>query len=126
MLHLNASELLHIAGRVVDPLIVRDAGLLEAAAARPQATFDGRPVYDDLVEMAAALTESIVTNHGLVDGNKRLGLAALVVFLGINGSRLTMSNDGAYDLIYGIASGERRGVQDVARTLRPHIQPRHR
>lgn len=126
MLHLNTSELLHIAGRVVDPLIVRDAGLLEAAAARPQATFDGRPVYDDLVEMAAALTESIVTNHGLVDGNKRLGLAALVVFLGINGSRLTMSNDGAYDLIYGIASGELRGVHDVARTLRPHIQPRHR
>ena len=76
--------------------------------------------------MAAALTESVVTNRGLVDGNKRLGLAALVVVLRINGSRLTMSNDEAYDLICGIASGELRGVQDVARTLRPHIQSRHR
>ncbi|MGI9196899.1 MAG: type II toxin-antitoxin system death-on-curing family toxin [Candidatus Nanopelagicales bacterium] len=121
MINLTAGDLMRIAGHVIQQPHVRDAGLMEAAAARPQATFDGQPVYGDLVEMAAALTESLVTNHALVDGNKRLGLAGLLVFLGINGHTVTMSNGEAYDFIYGIASGQLRGVPEIARQLRPYV-----
>jgi death on curing protein len=63
---------------------VRDAGLIEAALARPQSGY-----YRDLVEEAAALWESLTMNHGFVDGNKRIGFAATYVFLRINGRLVT-------------------------------------
>jgi death on curing protein len=78
---------------------------------------------DDVLHIAhrtigtVALTHSLVCNHALVDGNKRLGLACLVVFLGMNGRRLTMGNDEAYDFIYGIAAGDLRDVSDIARRI---------
>ena len=53
--------------------VVRDLGILEAAAARPRATAFGEDIYRDLERKAAALLHSIVTGHPLVDGNKRLG-----------------------------------------------------
>lgn len=59
---------------------IRDAGLLEAALARPQSGY-----YRDLIEEAAALGESLTMNQGFVDGNKRVGFAATHVFLCING-----------------------------------------
>ncbi|WP_229117223.1 type II toxin-antitoxin system death-on-curing family toxin [Enemella dayhoffiae] len=83
MLHLTAEELIHIANRATDTTVgVRDAGLLESAAARPQTSVFGQDAYPDLVTKAPALTQSIVGNHALVDGNKRLGLGALIAFLG--------------------------------------------
>ncbi|MEY2855219.1 MAG: hypothetical protein RL030_2351 [Pseudomonadota bacterium] len=63
---------------------VRDAGLIEAALARSQSGY-----YADLVEEAAALWESLTTNRGFVDGNKRVGFAATQVFLRINGLDIT-------------------------------------
>lgn len=63
---------------------VRDAGLIEAALARPQSGY-----YADLIEEAAALWESLTMNHGFVDGNKRVGFAATHVFLRINGLDIT-------------------------------------
>ena len=65
---------------------IRDAGLLEAALARPQSGY-----YRDLIEEAAALWESLTMNHGFVDGNKRVGFAATHVFLRINGLDITAS-----------------------------------
>jgi death on curing protein len=119
VLFLTLDEALSIARRVVGAdVMVRDAGLLEAALARPQATYEGAVVYPDLDDMAAALTESIVTNHALVDGNKRLALACLIVFLRINGQPLRMSNDEAYDLIHDIASGSLRGVDPISRRIK--------
>ena len=103
--------------RTMGDVQVRDAGMIEAAVARPQAIVGGAPAYPDVHTKAAALTHSLVCNHGLVDGNKRLGLACLIVFLGINGYRLTMSNDEAYNLIYGIASGELRDLDEIAGTI---------
>lgn len=122
MLFLTTHEVIGIAQRVIPGCAVRDVGLIEAAVARPQASFDGQRVYPDAVHMAAALVESLVCNHALVDGNKRLGLACLIVFLRLNGRRLTMTNDQAYDLIYAVASGALRSVEDIATALRPMVK----
>ena len=115
MLFLSAEDIIRIAHRVVGPgVAIRDVGLIEAAASRPQATAGGKSAYADVATMAAALTQSLVCGHALVDGNKRLGLACLIVFLRMNGLHLRMSNDEAYELIYGIASGEVRDVEAIA------------
>lgn len=95
---------------------VRDLGLLESAAARPRTTVFGADAYPDLATKAAALLESIVRNHALVDGNKRLGWLALVVFLGLNGVRLDVDDDEAYDLVIAVAEG-RHGLPEVVEQL---------
>ena len=118
MIYLDVDDLLHIAARVVDGVEVRDVGLLEAAAARPQATVLGGDAYPLLRVKVAALLHSVATNHALVDGNKRLALAATIVFLGMNGKRLTLSNDKAYHLIYSVADGSVRDVEAIAAAFR--------
>lgn len=105
MLYLTLEELLHVAERVVPEVLVRDIGLLHSALERPRATAFGRDAYPTLPHKAAALTHSLVRNHALVDGNTRLGLAALLAFLGINGRRLDATNGAAHDLIVSIATG---------------------
>lgn len=67
---------------------VRDAGLLEAALARPQSGY-----YQDLIEEAAALWESLTMNHGFIDGNKRVGFAATYVFLRLNGQVISAETE---------------------------------
>ena len=124
MIYLDLEDLLHIAERTLGKVEVRDRGLLEAALARPQASAFGEDAYPSTVEKAAALIHSIARNHALVDGNKRLALAGGIAFLGINGLRLTMSNDEAYDLIISIATGELDDVHDIAGVLRAKTAPR--
>ena len=84
---------------------IRYVGLLDAAAHRPAVTVFGEDAYLSIDEKAAVLLESIVRNHALVDGNKRLGWLAVVVFYGLNGVRLEAPDDPAYDLVVGVASG---------------------
>lgn len=118
MIHLTTDEALHVARRTLGAdYAVRDVGLLEAAVARPAASVGGNDAYPTLVEKAAALVHSAVRNHALVDGNKRLGLMLLVVFLGVNGVRLHASNDQAYDFIVAIAEGELDAVTEIAAAL---------
>ncbi len=99
---------------------VRDVGLLESAAHRPTATLWGNEAYPTLEVKAAALMESVVRNHPLVDGNKRLGWLAAVVFLDINGVRIDAPDDDAYELVIGVASGQRelREIADALATWR--------
>ncbi|TDN46486.1 death-on-curing protein [Curtobacterium flaccumfaciens] len=124
MIHLTIDEALHIARRTLgDGVALRDVGLLEAAVARPAASVGGRDAYPTLVEKAAALVHSVVRNHALVDGNKRLGLMLLIVFLGVNGRRLTASNDEAHDFIVKIADGHLDAVGDIADSLDRLIEP---
>lgn len=119
MIYLTLDELLVIADRVIDgDVALRDAGLLESAAARPQTTVFGADAYPDLHTKTAALLLSICKNHALVDGNKRLALAAAIVKLGINGWVLTLTNDEAHDLVIAVASGELNEVTEVADRLR--------
>lgn len=82
---------------------VRDVGVLEAVARRPMTSLWGREVYPDLEEKAAALLESIVRAHPLVDGDTRLGWLASVALLDLNG-RWPDAPD-AYDLVIAVASG---------------------
>jgi death-on-curing protein len=121
---LELEELLQIAERVLPAVEVRDAGLLEAAAARPAASAFGEAAYPTLHEKAAALLHSLVRNHALVDGNKRLGLASVIAFYGVNGLRLTFTNDEAYDLIMGVAEGELDEVSFIAQRLEAGTEPR--
>lgn len=119
MIYLTLDELLVIAERVIDgDVALRDAGLLESAAARPQTTVFGADAYPDLHSKSAALLISICKNHALIDGNKRLALAATIVMLGVNGWVLTMTNDEAYDLVIAVASGDLNDVPEVADRLR--------
>lgn len=124
MIYLELEDLLKIAERAIGPVVVRDAGLLESALVRPQATYFGTDPYPTLEEKAAALLHSLVGNHALLDGNRRLGLAAVIVFLGINGRRLTMSNDEAYDLVIAVATHDLDDVSDIAAVLRAGSEPR--
>ena len=68
-----------------EPAPIRDIGLLASAAVRPQTTAFGEDAYTDLWTKAAALLQSILKNHALIDGNKRLGWLATAVFLELNG-----------------------------------------
>lgn len=125
MIYLTLAELLRVAERVVeaDPK-VRDYGLLESALARPQASVFGQDAYPTLDVKAAALLHSLARNHALVDGNKRLALGALIAFYGLNGRRLTLTNDAAYDLVIQVAAGGMDLVSDIARVLQTATVPR--
>ena len=85
---------------------VRDLGLLDSACHRPQAGLFGQEAYPTLSGKAAALMHSLACNHALVDGNKRLALLATVVFLRINGHRLDLTDDEAFDLTMSVAAGQ--------------------
>jgi death-on-curing protein len=118
VIYLTVPELLRVAGRALgtEPK-VRDIGLLEAAAARPAASAFGQDAYPDLDTRAAALLHSLARNHALVDGNKRLALAGVIAFYGVNGRRLTLTNDEAYGLVMAVADGRLDAVDDIAARL---------
>ena len=96
---------------------VRDVGLLESAAVRPQAQPFGLDAYPDLALKAAALLHSLARNHPLVDGNKRLAWLATVVFLDLNGSAPDLDDDAAFNLVMDVAAGS-ADVEEIARRLR--------
>jgi len=101
-----------------DPPPVRDIGLLGAAVARPQTTVYGEHAYPDIWKKAAALLQSIVKNHALIDGNKRLGWLATAVFLEINNASVAnASNDDVYNLVWDIAANN-PDVEHIAELLR--------
>ena len=125
MIFLILPELLYVVERTLGPGVeVRDYGLLEAALARPRATPFGKGAYPGMDGKAAALLHSVARNHALVDGNKRLALAALIAFYGLNGRRLTLTNDEAYDLVMKVAAGELDTVDDIAAILQHATEPR--
>jgi death on curing protein len=122
VIYLDVEDQLHIAHRLLGEVGVRDIGLLEAAAARPRTSAFGEDAYASIHEKAAALVHSIARNHALVDGNKRLALAGLLAFYGVNGYRLTMTNDEAYDFIIAVATGALSDVDAIAVGLRPYVK----
>lgn len=103
--YLTLEDLLHLVRRLeVGP--VRDLGLLDAAVVRPQSSAFGDDAYPTLHLKACALLHSIVTNHALVDGNKRLGWLAATVFLDMNGRTVELDDDEAFQLVLSVAEGE--------------------
>jgi death on curing protein len=124
VIHLDLDDLVHVGRRTVGDVQVRDVGLLAVAAARPQATAFGEEAYPSMHEKAAALLHSLARTQPLVDGNKRLALAATIAFHGVNGLRLTLSNDEAYDLVMAVAVGRLDDVESIAERLRSGTAPR--
>jgi death on curing protein len=119
VIFLDLDALLYVATRTLGTKPeVRDYGLLESALARPQASALGQDAYPDIHEKAASLLHSLARNHALVDGNKRLALAATIAFYGVNGMRLTLTNDEAYDIVIDVARGRLDDVPAIASVLR--------
>jgi death on curing protein len=84
---------------------VRDQGALESAIAQPRMTFGGEELYATVVEKSAALGFSLIMNHPFVDGNKRVGHAAIEVFLVINGLEIIAPVDEQETIILSLANG---------------------
>lgn len=102
--YVSLDDVLYFADRL--GFHVRDAGLLESALARPATVAYGREVYASFPSKATALLESLTRNRGLLDGNKRTAWVALQHFVRLNGLRLTLSEDQAFDLVTGVAAAE--------------------
>lgn len=86
---------------------LRDSGLLSSALAMPQASFGGKYLHPTIYEMAAAYLFHLAQNHPFLDGNKRIGLAAALAFLGLNDLELEADDDALFDLVLRVATGTR-------------------
>lgn len=110
MRHLSVAEVLTLHRLIMEQAgttaLLRDLGALESAVAQPRHSFAGEDLYPTLAAKAGALGFSLIQNHPFLDGNKRVGHAAIVAFLRINGQRLATSVDEAERTILGVASGE--------------------
>ena len=101
-----------------DPPPIRDIGLLGSAVARPRTSAFGQDAYPDILTKAAALLQSIVNNHALIDGNKRLGWLSTAVFLEVNGvNALRISNDDVYDFVIWVAATS-PAIEEIVARLR--------
>lgn len=101
-----------------DPPPIRDIGLLGSAVARPRTSAFGQDAYPDILTKAAALLQSIVNNHALIDGNKRLGWLSTAVFLEVNGVKaLRVSNDDVYDFVIWVAATS-PAIEEIVARLR--------
>ena len=109
MRYLSLAEVLVLHERIVaasgGATGLRELGALQSAIAQPRATFDGVDLYPSLADKAAALAHSIVNNHPFVDGNKRIGHAALETFLILNGFELAAPIDDAERTFLALAAG---------------------
>jgi death-on-curing protein len=103
---LTIHELIEIGEALISDFRIRDLGLLESAAARPQTTVFGKDAYPSFAEKAAALMHSIARNHALFDGNKRLAWSVARTFCLINGYDISLNANVAEKIIVGVASGE--------------------
>jgi len=104
--YLTLEDLIEIGTALIPGFAIRDLGLLESAAVRPQTTVYGKDAYKSFTTKAAALMHSLARNHCLVDGNKRLAWAGTRVFCLMNGSDLKIDVDTAEELVQATARGE--------------------
>jgi death-on-curing protein len=117
--YLDLEDLVRLATRLLgDPPPIRDIGLLGSAVARPQTTVFGADAYADLWSKAAALLHSVVNNHALIDGNKRLGWLATATFVAINGVAIERAtNQQVYELVIKVASSN-VALEEIGAELR--------
>ncbi len=124
MRYLTLSEVLELYGRVMQrsggAVGIQDIGALESALAQPRMTFAGEDLFPTLAEKAAALAFSIVMNHPFIDGNKRVGHAAMETFLVLNGYEVEASADEQENVFLKLAAGE-LGRAQLIDWLRAHI-----
>ena len=118
VLHLHALQTARFGGS----RRLRDRGALEAAVARPQATFGGEDLYEDVAAKAAALAHSVIQNHPFLDGNKRVGAMALEVFLLVNGHALRASDADLEDVVLAVAR-DGLAAEALAIWIRQRLRP---
>ncbi|AGL02544.1 death-on-curing family protein [Desulfoscipio gibsoniae DSM 7213] len=92
---------------------VRDEKLLDSALWQPKTTFDGKYLHDNLMKMATAYGYHICNNHPFIDGNKRIALVAMDVFLQRNGCEITAGEKETFQMMMDLASG-RLSKDDLA------------
>jgi death-on-curing protein len=100
--------------------LVTNLGALESAVAQPRMTFGGQELYPTIVEKASALGFSLIKNHPFLDGNKRIGHAAMEVFLVLNGFEIYADVDEQEKVILKLASGE-LGREEFTQWLGIHL-----
>ncbi len=98
---------------------IRDIGLLESAISQPEASFGGQYLHADIFQMASAYIYHLVMNHPIVDGNKRVGLEAALIFLEINNENLNASDEELVDLVLKTTAGQ-VGKREIAEFFRSH------
>lgn len=123
MKYLSFEDLIDINAEILGgSSALRDAGLLESAAARPMASAFGEDAYPTLLEKAAALLHSLVLNHPFVDGNKRTATIALITFLAENNLKVTWDRAEALEFIIAVAEGK-HDVSAIAAWLAANTAP---
>ncbi len=127
MLYLTVPQVLYIHQQLIEQtgghLGLRDGGLLDSAVHRPRATFGGADLYRTIRDKAAALLESLVKNHPFIDGNKRVGYAAMEAFLRINGYVLNASEAEKYACVMAVAQGTMR-FDAIVEWLKTRVEQR--
>jgi len=122
--YLSLTEVLIIYRRIIaqtgGSLGIRDFNALESALAQPRATYDGEDLYPTIVDKASSLGFSLIQNHPFIDGNKRIGHAAMETFLILNGFEIDAAVDEQEQVILTIASGNMKR-DDFAVWLRAHV-----
>ena len=118
---LSLDEAIAIHGRLIDKFGgapgLRDKGLLESVLFRPQTGH-----YEDLAQMAAALFESLISNHAFVDGNKRVAFFTCDVFLRLNGWKLKVDSDSGYDFIVGSLERRQCDFEHLLPWIQQHLE----
>ena len=99
---------------------LKDEGLLESALASPFQSFDGKDLFPSVYQKAARLGFGLASNHAFVDGNKRIGAHAMLVFLLLNGVEIEYSQEELINLFLGIANGE-KDYPDVLNWIVSHL-----
>jgi len=126
MRYLNLGEVLELHRRLIAQSGgaggLREMAGLESALAQPQMTFGGQELYPTVESKAAAICFSLVMNHPFVDGNKRVGHAAMETFLVLNGSELNAEIDDAEQMILRLAAG-RLTRDELVRWVTAHARP---
>ncbi len=100
---------------------VKDIGLLDSALARPRASVFGEDAYPTLSLKAAAMLQSLIKNHALVDGNKRTGWALMVSFLFINNYKHSFSTEDAFNLVLSVAT-DKLSLPEVGKEIESHLE----
>lgn len=98
---------------------IRDEGLLDSALNAPFQTFDNEPVFPSLQYKAARLGYGLIKNHSFIDGNKRIGTHAMIIFLAINGIELQYGQKELYEIILKVASNEAT-LEDLTQWILEH------
>lgn len=98
---------------------IRDVGLLESALESPFQSYSGVELYPSIQAKAARLCYGLVKNHAMMDGNKRIGVHAMLVFLSVNGYELRYTQKELSDLILDVAA-DKRQYEDILRWLLEH------